>query len=89
MSVISVSVSRLKMKLGQYMRAVRDGGHFVITDRERPVARLMPIESAVEEPLVSRPRDPSAPPLGEVEVGGIGSGRTDTLTLLLEDRNAR
>lgn len=36
----------LKTRLGTYLRLVRQGVDFVVTDRGRPVARLGPVETA-------------------------------------------
>lgn len=90
---VRASSSRLKAKLGQYMRAVRAGGEVVVTDRDQPVARLVPYAerpgAAPEEPAIDRPRDPGAPPLGEVEVRAIRYRGRSTTALLEEDRKRR
>ncbi len=39
----SVGVRELKNRLGYYLRAVRQGGTFVVTARGKPVARLVPV----------------------------------------------
>jgi prevent-host-death family protein len=39
-----VSIGRLKARLSQYLRQVRAGESVVVTDRGRPVARLMGLE---------------------------------------------
>ena len=44
----NVGSRELKTRLGTYLRLVRRGLSFVITDRGRPVARLGPIEAAVD-----------------------------------------
>jgi prevent-host-death family protein len=90
---LRTSSSRLKAKMGQYMRAVRAGKEVVVTDRDRPVARLLPYDErspgAREEPEVALPKDPAAPPLGEVEVQAIRYRGRSTASLLAEDRNRR
>jgi prevent-host-death family protein len=88
---IRTSASRLKAKLGQYMRAVRSGKDVVITDRDEPVARLVPYREqlAPDEPLVERPRDPAAPPLGDIDVQPIRYRGKSTTSLLAEDRRRR
>ncbi len=87
------SSSRLKAKLGQYMRAVRAGEEIVVTDRDQPVARLVPYRERVEEARevleVSLPRDPGAPPLSRVEVHPIRYRGRSTTDLLEEDRKRR
>ncbi len=90
---LKASSSRLKAKMGQYMRAVRAGKEVVVTDRDRPVARLVPYDergvAGQEELTVARPRDPTAPPLGEVEVRAIQYRGRATTELLEEDRARR
>jgi len=87
------SSSRLKARLGQYMRAVRAGEEIVVTDRDLPVARLVPYrvrDGAAADPLpVSVARDPAAPPLARVEVRPIRYRGRSTTELLEEDRRRR
>lgn len=92
MDMIRTTSTQLKAKLGSFLRAVRDGQDVVITDRGRPVARLVPFEGQNKPPpgiRVARPRDPSAPPLGEVEVVPIRYEGRSTTEILLEDRARR
>jgi prevent-host-death family protein len=85
------SASQFKAKLGRYMKAVRQGREVVITDRDEPVAKLVPYAAPVapEATAVEQPRDPSAPPLGDVEVRPIRVPGVDMVSLLLEDRRRR
>ncbi len=89
--MIKVSASGLKAKMGQYMRAVRSGKEVLVTDRDQPVARLVPVAKhpEVEGLVASQPRDPTAPPLGRVKVRPVHVRGIDTNTLLREDRNRR
>lgn len=91
MSMIKVAASRMKAKMGEYMRAVRDGQEVVITDRERPVARLVPYEAGTPPPgpELASPRDPAAPSLGRLEVRALRFRGTDTTALLRQDRDRR
>lgn len=41
-----VGARELKTRLGSYLRAVREGTTFVVTDRGRPVAELRPVSHA-------------------------------------------
>ncbi len=89
---IQTNTSQLKAKLGQFMRAVRAGKTVVITDRDTPVARLVPYkdeDDAREERLVAKPRDPASPPLGKIEVKAIRYDGPSSTELLREDRNRR
>ncbi len=86
------SSTRLKAHLGKFLRAVRDGKEIVITDRDRPVARLVPAEpdaGASAHTACWRPRDPSAPPLGKLKVVAISYRGTSTTELLDQDRSRR
>lgn len=40
----SVSIRELKDHLSSYVRRVRAGEHVLLTSRQRPVARILPIE---------------------------------------------
>jgi prevent-host-death family protein len=44
MAIERVSIGRLKARLSQYLRRVRAGEDVVVTDRGRPVARLVGLE---------------------------------------------
>jgi prevent-host-death family protein len=91
MSMIKTSASRLKASMGKYMRQVRAGREVVITDRGQPVAKLAPIAAPPPPAAVhiSMPRDPSAPPLGQLVIRGIPARATDTTAWLREDRDRR
>ena len=90
MDMNTVSASQFKAKMGRYMRAVQGGEEVVVTDRDRPVARLVPFERRdAGELRVASPRDPAAPPLGELEVRGLRQRGTETTALLREDRDRR
>lgn len=89
--MIKTSASRLKAKMGKYMREVRAGREVLVTDRDEPVAKLVPVRpTRRDEGLrVARPRDPDAPPLGKLKVRGVSYRGTDTLGLLRGDRDKR
>ena len=46
----SVKIAELKDKLSEHLRAVEAGEEVIITDRNRPIARLSPIQPG-EPPL--------------------------------------
>jgi prevent-host-death family protein len=87
------SSSRLKARLGQYMRAVRAGDEIVVTDRDLPVARLVPYvvrDGEAPDPVpVAVPRDPGAPAVGRIVVRPIKHRGRSTTLLLEEDRKRR
>jgi prevent-host-death family protein len=45
----SVNIAELKNSLSAYLRLVRDGEEVVIRDRNRAIARIVPIEVAGDE----------------------------------------
>jgi prevent-host-death family protein len=86
------TASHFKAKLGHYMRIVRGGEEVVVTDRERPIARLIPYDEASRGPairVVQRP-SPGTPPLGEVQVRAVRpAAETDSTGVLRDDRDRR
>ena len=79
--------------MGQYMRAVRAGAEVVVTDRDEPVARLVPFREteprSVEDLQVAQARDPGAPPFSKLKVRPIRYRGRSTRSLLDEDRKRR
>lgn len=45
----TVSISELKARLSAFLDIVRDGDEVLVTDRGRPIARLMPVQQAEQE----------------------------------------
>jgi prevent-host-death family protein len=86
------SASKLKARMGQYMRAVRAGEEVVVTDRDQPVAKLVPFKAGPpmrEDLPIVQPKDPGAPALAKVEVRPIRYRGRSTTALLAEDRGRR
>lgn len=86
------TATQLKEKLGYYMRTVRGGEEVVITDRDVPVARLVPFrkDAASESALViARPRDDAAPSPAKLRIKGIRYKGTSSTKLLRQDRGSR
>ena len=44
-----VGIRELKARLGMYMRQVKGGTILVITERGKPVGRIVPIKSSIED----------------------------------------
>ena len=86
MAMKQVGVAELKNNLSRYLRSVEAGEELEVTDHDRPIARLIPIETktrlALRPPLrpFSEIRDKVYPPI---------SGSVDYVELLLEDRRRR
>lgn len=45
----TVSISELKARLSAFLDIVREGDEVLVTDRGRPIARLMPVRQAEQE----------------------------------------
>lgn len=50
MATVSVGVRKLKASLSEYVREVKSGGTVIVTERGRPVARLIPETPVSPEP---------------------------------------
>lgn len=54
----TVKIAELKDKLSEHLRAVEKGAEVVVTDRNRPIARIIPIgDSALRIRIVTPSRD--------------------------------
>jgi prevent-host-death family protein len=51
MAMQRVKVSELKDQLSKHLRSVQAGAEVEVTDRDRPIARIVPIGNAVEPAL--------------------------------------
>lgn len=86
MAMKQVGVADLKNNLSRYLRSVEAGEELEVTDHERPIARLIPIETKtrleVRPPLkpFSEIKDKVYPPT---------NSSVDYVELLLEDRRRR
>jgi prevent-host-death family protein len=79
----AVRIADLKARLSEHLKWVRKGRTLTILDRDTPVARIVPYAA---EPLevraaTRRLRDLVLPP--------APAARTDSLTVLLDDRQRR
>jgi len=86
----SVNIAKFKAQLSRYLRAVRGGQELVITDRDRPVARVVPYTEEVRKPRldVREPlQDPSE--LKTLRFPPVPGVKTDIVRVLLEDRAKR
>jgi prevent-host-death family protein len=79
-----VKIADLKAHLSEHLRAVRRGETVTVLDRDRPVARIVPYDSA--GPARIRKPVPGAGRLGEIPLPPPLRGRGDIVQLLLEDR---
>jgi len=91
------SISALKNRLSAYLEKVRAGETVLVFDRDRPVARLEPVESEMDADdritrleragLVKRGRAPV--PLKSLRASGAKAKRSVTQALLDERRGGR
>jgi prevent-host-death family protein len=81
-----VKIAELKSQLSRHLRAVERGAEIEVTDRDRPIARIVPV----------RPPPAVAIDPAEVPVASLrgrrwrpAGWRTSSLVLLLQDRRRR
>ena len=82
-----VKIAELKNHLSAHLRAVEEGAELEVTDRNRPIVRLIPVRTR-EPPLRIIP---AKRPFAEVRNRRYPKARwrTDSLQLLLEERGKR
>ena len=79
----TVGIADLKARLSAHLKIVRNGRTLTILDRDTPVAQIIPV--AVEALEVRR----ATRRLKDLDVPPPPSTRTDSVTLLLDDRRRR
>ena len=86
MAMKRVGVAELKDQLSRHLRAVEAGEEIEVTDRNRPIARIVPVRAASEVPII-----PPSRPFSEIrnKVYPPANWPVDSLQLLLEDRRKR
>lgn len=80
-----VKIAQLKSHLCGYLRQVRNGAEIVVTDRENPIARLLPFRVAADKLTIS-PAKKSPQQLKNLKIPAAPAG-TNSLRALLEDRD--
>lgn len=96
MSTQTVGSRELKVRLGTYLRRVRNGQRLVVTDRGRPVAELRPIEAGTATDavlveleargMVTRPTRTGITPFTPVRCRGKGKTASQMVVEHREDR---
>ena len=79
----SVRIATLKDQLSRHLRAVEKGASFVVTDRDRPVAQLVPIPTEDGFDLIPATRPFNARTFKPTRK------KVDSLALLLLERGSR
>lgn len=79
----TVRIAELKARLSEHLRSVRKGRTLTVLDRDTPVARIIPYAAETIEVrrATRRLRDLRLPP--------PPAARTDSLSILLDDRRRR
>lgn len=81
-----IGIAELKAKLSHHLRTVRHGHPITVTDRDRPIAKIVPYEP--DEALQVRQPAPGAPALQDVPLPPPLDLDLDIVDLLLEERQA-
>lgn len=82
-----VRIADLKSQLSRHLRAVEQGAEIEITDRRRPIVRMVPVRSSTSQIRIV----PAQRPFSEVRNRRFPKGgwRAGSLQLLLEERGRR
>jgi prevent-host-death family protein len=79
----NVRIADLKARLSEHLRSVRNGGTVTVLDRDTPVARIIPVAAPSLEICRARRK------LRDLKLPPKPSKRTDSTSLLVEDRRRR
>ena len=79
-----LKIAEFRAKLSEHLRAVRRGETLVVTDRETPIARVVPFEAGTEVLAVRKPLGRVA--LQKVPLPPRRRIKGDIVSLLLEER---
>ncbi|MBK9063384.1 MAG: type II toxin-antitoxin system prevent-host-death family antitoxin [Acidobacteria bacterium] len=83
----SVSIADLKARLSHYVSLARRGRMVTVTNRDIPVARLVPLEEKRAALVAHRPA-PGTPAPGKVKLPPPLKTKRDIVDLLLEERQS-
>ena len=87
MAMERVGVAELKDNLSRYLRAAEGGVEVEVTDRDRPIARIVPIRAATTPLVVRSARKPFAEIRDRANPPGGWS--KPSLEVLIEERQGR
>lgn len=81
-----VGIAELKDHLSEHLRAVERGDEIEVTDRDRPIVRLVPAGKSTRPSIL-----PAQRPFAEIRRRKFGPANwpVSSLDLLLEERQAR
>ena len=80
-----VKIAPLRARFSEYLRRVRRGEEIIVMDRDRPVARLVPIEAGPDE-LIVTPGAGTYARMGDMPLPDLVQLSEDPVRYLLEDR---
>jgi prevent-host-death family protein len=82
-----VKIAELKSQLSRHLRSVERGVEIEVTDRERPIARIVPIRRERQEVVITpRELDPATLRTKRIKPA---KWPKSSLSILLEDRRKR
>ena len=84
----AVRIAELKARLSEYLRRVRRGRTLIVTDRETPIAQIIPYERGPASLAVRSPL-PDAPKLAAIRMPPPLRIKTDVVQLLARERGDR
>lgn len=82
-----VKIAELKDHLSQHLREVERGGEVEVTDRDRPIARIVPVRRAGPSLALLLPKRPFSSVRGKRHAPARWT--VDSTELLLEERQQR
>ena len=83
----SVSIADLKARLSHFVRLAHRGRSVTVTNRDIPVARLVPLEERRDVLVIHRP-EPGAPAPGKIKLPPPLKTKRDIVEILLEERQS-
>ena len=82
-----VKIAELKDQLSRHLRAVEQGAEVEVTDRDRPIARIVPVSRTSSSLVVRPPRRPFSTVRGKRHAPARWD--VSSTELLLEERQQR
>jgi prevent-host-death family protein len=84
----AVRIAELKARLSEYLRRVRRGRALIVTDRETPIAQIIPYQAGAAALTVRQPM-PDAPRLAAIRMPPPLAIKADVVQLLAKERGDR
>ncbi len=84
----TVRIAELKARLSEYLRRVRRGRALTVTDRETPIAQIIPYQARAASLTVRHPM-PGAPRLATIPMPPPLAIKANVVQLLAKERGDR